>query len=103
MAKTVLVTGASGFIATHVVRAFLRRGYNVRGTVRSERAGSELLETHAQYASQLSFSIVPDIAAPNAFDTAVRGVDGVCRCRPWKYKICQLTLVGYPYCIALYS
>lgn len=80
MARTILVTGASGFVAAHVVRAFLHRGYNVRGTVRSEKAASAVLETHPEYASQLSFSIVPDIAAPHAFDAAVKGVDGVCRC-----------------------
>lgn len=33
--KTVLVTGASGFIAAHVVDLLLRRGYTVHGTVRS--------------------------------------------------------------------
>jgi dihydroflavonol-4-reductase len=31
----VLVTGASGYIAGHVVREFLEHGYRVRGTVRS--------------------------------------------------------------------
>ena len=30
----VLVTGASGFIATHLVAQLLERGYDVRGTVR---------------------------------------------------------------------
>ena len=32
--RTVLVTGASGFIAAHVVRELLARGYHVRGSVR---------------------------------------------------------------------
>ncbi|EHK49473.1 uncharacterized protein TrAtP1_010700 [Trichoderma atroviride] len=77
MAQTVLITGASGFIAAHVVEAFLRKGYNVRGTVRSEKAAAEVLKMHAKYSGQISVAIVPDIAAPNAFDEAVKGVDGV--------------------------
>ena len=31
----VLVTGASGYIATHIVKQLLELGYRVRGTVRS--------------------------------------------------------------------
>lgn len=31
----ILVTGASGFIATHIVKQLLEQGYRVRGTVRS--------------------------------------------------------------------
>jgi nucleoside-diphosphate-sugar epimerase len=31
----ILVTGASGFLATHVVKQLLEQGYRVRGTVRS--------------------------------------------------------------------
>lgn len=31
----VLVTGASGFIATHVIKQLVEKGYRVRGTVRS--------------------------------------------------------------------
>ena len=33
--ELVLVTGASGFIATHIVKLLLEKGYRVRGTVRS--------------------------------------------------------------------
>jgi uncharacterized protein YbjT (DUF2867 family) len=77
MAKTVLITGASGYIATHTIDSFLRQGYNVRGTVRSQKSASEVLKTHAKYPGQLTTVIVPDIAAPNAFDEAVRGIDGV--------------------------
>jgi dihydroflavonol-4-reductase len=32
--KPVCVTGASGFVAAHVIRELLERGYRVRGTVR---------------------------------------------------------------------
>jgi nucleoside-diphosphate-sugar epimerase len=32
--KTVCVTGASGFIASWIVKLLLERGYTVRGTIR---------------------------------------------------------------------
>lgn len=32
---TVLVTGASGYIASHIIKELLSRGYNVVGTVRN--------------------------------------------------------------------
>ncbi len=77
--KTVLLTGASGFIAAHILNVFLKAGYNVRGTVRSESSARAVLEAHREYGAQLSFSIVPDIVKEGAFDEAVRGVDGVCK------------------------
>ena len=64
-------------MATHIISSFLSAGYNVRGTVRSEKSASAVKKTHANHASKLSFSIVHDIAAPHAFDSAVKGVDGV--------------------------
>ena len=86
MPPTVLITGASGFIATHVVDAFLRGGYNVRGTVRSDETGKGVCETHSQYTEQLSLAIVPDVSAPQAFDDAVKGTDGVSTLDPSHYR-----------------
>lgn len=83
MSPTILVTGASGFIAAHVVNELLKRGYNVRGTVRSENAAATSLKIHETYRAQLSFTIVPDIAAPGAFNEAVQGVDGVSFSHPY--------------------
>ena len=43
----VLVTGASGFLATHVIQQLQQRGYRVRGSVRStenEEKNKVLLE-----------------------------------------------------------
>ncbi|GIL25082.1 NAD-dependent epimerase/dehydratase family protein [Actinocatenispora comari] len=48
MADTVLVTGVSGFIGGHVAAGLLRRGYRVRGSVRSE---SRVAEVHAAMAA----------------------------------------------------
>ncbi|KAH8426572.1 SDR family oxidoreductase [Aspergillus melleus] len=75
--QTILITGASGFVATHVVRAFLQRGYLVRGTVRSEQTANNVREIFPQYAEKLSFAIVKDIAEPGAFNEAVKGVQGI--------------------------
>lgn len=75
--KTILVTGASGFIAAHVLNSFLEAGYAVRGTVRSEATAEKVRQSHAKYADRLSLVIVPDMGVPNAFDNAVKGVDGV--------------------------
>ncbi len=35
MSGKVLVTGATGFLASHIIHELLRRGYSVVGTVRS--------------------------------------------------------------------
>jgi len=73
----VLVTGASGFLATHVVTQLLQDGYQVIGTVRSQEKGDYLINLYDNYRGQFSFVIVPDIEKEDAFDEAVKGVDGV--------------------------
>ena len=35
MSQTILVSGASGYIASHVIKQLLERGYKVIGTVRN--------------------------------------------------------------------
>jgi nucleoside-diphosphate-sugar epimerase len=75
--QTILVTGASGFIAAHILNAFLEAGYNFRGTVRSEETAAKVKKTPFKYARKLSFAIVPDIRTKGAFDEAVKEVDGV--------------------------
>jgi len=75
--KTVLITGGSGFVAAHVLTAFLSRGYNVRTTVRSQESAEKVKKSHSIYLDQLSFAIVPDVQTPGAHDEAVKDVDGV--------------------------
>lgn len=76
----VLITGATGFIASHVVRQFLNRGYKVRGTVRDVAQASWLIEKHFKsYAESNSLELVavPDLSVPGAFDEAVKGMSAV--------------------------
>ncbi|PYH77464.1 NAD(P)-binding protein [Aspergillus uvarum CBS 121591] len=76
--QVILITGASGFVASHIVHDFLRAGYKVRGTVRSAATADKVRQSFPQYAAeQLSLVIVEDVAQPGAFDTAVEGVHGV--------------------------
>jgi NADPH-dependent methylglyoxal reductase len=74
---TLLMTGASGFVGAHVLNAFLEQGYSVRAVARSERSISSIKDAHPAHASQLSFAIVPDLTAPDAFKDAMKGVSGV--------------------------
>lgn len=74
---TVLVTGASGFIAVWVCKTFLEAGYTVRGTVRSAGKGDYLANLFKSYGDKFQYVIVKDIAEDGAFDEAVKGVDAV--------------------------
>ncbi|GMF98871.1 hypothetical protein B5S30_g703 [[Candida] boidinii] len=73
-ADKVLVTGANGFLATHVVDVLLSKGCKVIGTARSEAKYEPLLkEFQAKYPEgDLSFEIVKDMAIPNAFDDVLK-------------------------------
>ncbi len=44
MTDTVLVTGLSGFIASHVAQRLLEAGYAVRGTVRNKAKGQDVVD-----------------------------------------------------------
>lgn len=71
----VLVTGASGYMATHIVDQLLLAGYHVRGTVRDEKKAAWTTEFYsARYgAGKFSAIIVPEMSITGAFDNAVKG------------------------------
>ncbi|KAK3312253.1 hypothetical protein B0H66DRAFT_570320 [Apodospora peruviana] len=76
----VLVTGATGFVAAHIIKAFLAHGYKVRGTVRDTTKASWLVtDVFRAYAERgdLELAVVPDLAAPHAWDEAVKGVAAI--------------------------
>lgn len=72
---TVLVTGASGFIAMHCIIKLLENNYKVRGTLRSPEREVSLRKTFAKYASdsgQLEF-FTADLASDDGWNEAVQG------------------------------
>jgi dihydroflavonol-4-reductase len=75
MTDTVLVTGISGFIAKHVALALIRKGYDVRGTLRSKSRADEVraaVANHGGDARRLSF-IEADLGSDAGWAEAVRG------------------------------
>ncbi|KAH8705235.1 hypothetical protein BGW36DRAFT_392907 [Talaromyces proteolyticus] len=81
--STILVTGANGFVAAHIIADLLSSGYNVVGTVRSQSSAEKVLAAHKSYNREdrlrISTLIVADITIPGAFDNAVKipGVDSI--------------------------
>ena len=70
MAATVFVSGASGFIAQHVIKQLLEKGYIVVGSVRSESKGEILKKNFAT--DEFSYEIVEDLETVGAFDSALK-------------------------------
>ncbi|KAI4870340.1 NAD(P)-binding protein [Hypoxylon rubiginosum] len=68
----VLLTGGSGFIATHILQQLLERGHSVVTTVRSQEKADKIKEAYPDLGyDRLDIVIVPDVAQPNAFDAAL--------------------------------
>ena len=59
----VLVTGANGFLAVHIVEILLKKGYAVRGVVRSLDRGKPLKDRFEGYGDKFELAVVEDITA----------------------------------------
>ncbi|KAK1579323.1 NAD dependent epimerase/dehydratase [Colletotrichum navitas] len=73
----IFITGATGFIGSHVVSQALEADYRVRLSVRKESQASKLKELFAKHTAKLDFVIIPDLAKPGAFNQALLGTDFV--------------------------
>ncbi len=72
---TVLVTGASGFIAQHCILELLRAGYRVRGTVRDLDKVARVrqaLSAHVDVEGRLEF-VQADLSSDSGWAEAARG------------------------------
>ncbi|KAF2835330.1 NAD(P)-binding protein [Patellaria atrata CBS 101060] len=73
-----VITGINGYIASVLGYALLKKGYHIRGTVRSLEKAKPLLEgVYAPYKDRVQIYQVPDITADGAFDEVVKGAHGI--------------------------
>lgn len=77
----ILVTGASGFAACHIVRELIERGFRVRGTVRSEGKGDYLKK---MFGDKFEYVIVKDVEEQDGHDEAVKDVECACSTSTWR-------------------
>ncbi|KAI7750178.1 hypothetical protein M8C21_024575 [Ambrosia artemisiifolia] len=76
--KTVCVTGASGFVASNLVKLLLQRGYSVKASVRSPNNPAKtehLLKLDG--AKERLHLFKADLLEDGSFDAAINGCDGV--------------------------
>ena len=72
---TVFVSGATGFIAQHVVKELLRQGFQVIGSVRTKTKGDYLSKLISS--KSFSYVVVPDIASKGAFDQVLQDNENI--------------------------
>ena len=80
MTQTILVTGGNGFLALHIIKDLLIKGYNVRATVRSQAKADEVTAAmkanKVAHPENLSF-VMLDLTKDKGWDKALVGIDGV--------------------------
>ena len=76
--RTVVVTGASGFIGSHIVNASLQRGLAVRACVRDAAAPKNMFLEELAAASPGTVELYSaDLTTEGSFDAACAGAQGV--------------------------
>lgn len=68
VADTILLTGATGFIAAHIVDQLFAAGYNVIGTVRTPEKGEYFVAKYPGF----KYEIVNNLTNENAFDAVFK-------------------------------
>lgn len=78
---TILVTGGTGYVATHLIVQLLSAGHVVRTTIRNADREQEVLETIRPHVADLDMSrlslFVADLSSDSGWDEATKGCDYV--------------------------
>ncbi|KAJ6573858.1 hypothetical protein DFH09DRAFT_1276923 [Mycena vulgaris] len=72
----ILVTGATGFLATHVITKAFEAGYAVRGTVRSAAKGQAVQQKYSRVGDKFQFAVVDDLVTGD-FTEALKDISAV--------------------------
>jgi nucleoside-diphosphate-sugar epimerase len=73
----VFITGASGYIGTHLIGDVLKAGHRVRVAVRSEEKSQAIKELYSSSLNKIEFVVVPDMSQSSAYEKALKGVSHV--------------------------
>jgi uncharacterized protein YbjT (DUF2867 family) len=74
----VLVTDATGYLATHIIHEFFVLGYKVRKSARNTQKADHTRKLFVQHgSSNYDCTVVPNMATDGAFDEAVKGASAV--------------------------
>jgi nucleoside-diphosphate-sugar epimerase len=68
VAGRVLLTGANGFVAAHIVEGLIANNYHIVGTVRSEAKAKEVIALHPSWKSHITWAFITDIGVANAYN-----------------------------------
>ncbi|MDO7573790.1 MAG: NAD-dependent epimerase/dehydratase family protein, partial [Oceanospirillaceae bacterium] len=79
MKNTILLTGISGYIGLHCAKELLDAGYNVRGSIRNQVKGQEVLDTlTAASVDTTNLTLIElDLTSNRGWDEAAAGCEFV--------------------------
>ncbi|KAE9369037.1 NAD(P)-binding protein [Stipitochalara longipes BDJ] len=73
----VFITGATGFIGSHVARAALGAGYRIRLSIRKHEQAQKIAKYYPEYTSKIETVVIPDMTKSASFESALSGIDYV--------------------------
>ncbi len=80
MSDTILVTGGTGFVSTHIILQLLQKGYNVKTTLRSISSKGKVIDTlksnRITNLNNLAF-VEADLSKDDNWDEAMKGCEYV--------------------------